>query len=289
MNIKIFKRGFNYGQDGTGNRLVLHMQGCNLQCAWCSNPEGLALDGCLLVNPDKLLAEICPAGAIHSRTLDRNRCKTCSHKACLHENKNEGLRLSCQTESIESLFDEILSAKSLFFGGGGVTFSGGEPTLQFRALKSLLILLKNAGIHTAIETNATHGRLSDLFPLLDLLIIDFKHYDAEIHKQYTGFSNTVIKANIIKAVENHPNVWIRTPLINGFNAEQRFIPGFIDFFSCLPCENTHFEFLKYHEYGKVKWEQCGMSYTVVNGEVENGIEEAFKNSFLENKFKLIMT
>ncbi len=39
----IFQKGFNYSQDGPGNRLVYHLSGCNLKCPWCSNPEGLTL------------------------------------------------------------------------------------------------------------------------------------------------------------------------------------------------------------------------------------------------------
>ncbi|MBR5441796.1 MAG: radical SAM protein [Clostridia bacterium] len=39
----IFQKGFNYSQDGPGNRLVYHLSGCNLKCPWCSNPEGMTL------------------------------------------------------------------------------------------------------------------------------------------------------------------------------------------------------------------------------------------------------
>ncbi|MBS7359021.1 MAG: radical SAM protein, partial [Oscillospiraceae bacterium] len=40
-DIYIFQKGFNFSQDGPGNRLVYHLCGCNLYCPWCSNPEGL--------------------------------------------------------------------------------------------------------------------------------------------------------------------------------------------------------------------------------------------------------
>lgn len=43
--MRIFQKGFNYSQDGPGNRLVYHLQGCNLNCPWCANPEGIALLG----------------------------------------------------------------------------------------------------------------------------------------------------------------------------------------------------------------------------------------------------
>ena len=41
--INIFQKGFNYSQDGPGNRLVYHLSGCNLKCPWCSNPEGMEI------------------------------------------------------------------------------------------------------------------------------------------------------------------------------------------------------------------------------------------------------
>jgi len=40
MRLFVFQKGFNYSQDGPGNRLVYHLGGCSLRCPWCSNPEG---------------------------------------------------------------------------------------------------------------------------------------------------------------------------------------------------------------------------------------------------------
>ena len=88
MNVVYFQKGFNYSQDGPGNRLVIHLQGCNLHCPWCSNPEGMGFTSGIEVDVDELLKEI-------------NSCKR------------------------------------LFFGGGGVTFTGGECTIQKEALTYL--------------------------------------------------------------------------------------------------------------------------------------------------------
>ena len=41
----LFQKGFHYNQDGPGNRLIYHLEGCNLRCPWCSNPEGLSFAG----------------------------------------------------------------------------------------------------------------------------------------------------------------------------------------------------------------------------------------------------
>ena len=55
--MRIFQKGFNFSQDGPGNRLVYHLQGCNLRCPWCANPEGLAAGG-QEVNVEELVSEV---------------------------------------------------------------------------------------------------------------------------------------------------------------------------------------------------------------------------------------
>lgn len=39
--MNILQKGFNYSQDGPGNRLVYHLQGCNFACKWCSNADSI--------------------------------------------------------------------------------------------------------------------------------------------------------------------------------------------------------------------------------------------------------
>ena len=57
--IHIFQKGFNYSQDGPGNRLVYHLAGCNLKCPWCSNPEGMELTkAATTLNIDDILKEV---------------------------------------------------------------------------------------------------------------------------------------------------------------------------------------------------------------------------------------
>ena len=55
--VRIFQKGFHYSQDGPGNRLIYHLQGCNLRCPWCANPEGLLLDGGTEYTVEELVAE----------------------------------------------------------------------------------------------------------------------------------------------------------------------------------------------------------------------------------------
>lgn len=42
--MKLLQKGFNYSQDGPGNRLVYHLQGCNFACKWCSNADSIPVE-----------------------------------------------------------------------------------------------------------------------------------------------------------------------------------------------------------------------------------------------------
>lgn len=287
MNIRVFQKGFNYSQDGTGNRLVYHLQGCNMRCLWCANPEGLDMNETLIVNNDLLVDSVCPYQAIHQKKLDRSKCQKCKSFECITKNKNMGIRRSYEEYEIDSVVNEALLSSALFFNGGGVTLTGGEPTMQFEAVKELLEKLKNTGINTAIETNASHPKLETLFPLIDQLIMDFKHYDNEIHIINTGIGNSMIKSNIEKAFKLHKNVHIRIPIIKGYNDSDNDIINFIKFFKQYKTSYASFEFLPYHEYSKEKWNQCGLSYLMEDAFIEPDTLSKFENMFEANNLLVV--
>ena len=240
MELHLFQKGFHYAQDGPGNRLVYHLQGCNLHCPWCSNPEGMALD-------------------------------------------------SANTVDVVALVEEARSAKVLFFDGGGVTFTGGEATVQFEALKEALRMLRAQEIHTAIETNATSPRLPELFGLLDLLILDLKHPDSAAHRQATGLSNETILQNIAAAAESGIPMLVRVPMIGGFNTDSETQTQFLEIFRQINRENVCFELLKYHEYGKDKWAACGKPYTMENAFVTEATRQQWETDMRSIGLRVIRT
>ena len=240
--MRIFQKGFNYSQDGPGNRLVYHLQGCNLHCPWCANPEGLALCG--------------------------------------------------GTEyPVAALADEVLRSKMMFFDGGGVTLTGGEVTVQLKESKELLSRLHALGIHTCIETNGASPQLAALFPMVDHLIMDIKHYDAAIHRSVTGLGNEQTVKNIQLALAQRTQLALRIPLIGGFNASPEDAYGFCRLFDSLGVnESATLELLPYHEYGRDKYKKLGLPYPMT-GEafVPKDKLEEIKNIFLTYGIKLIKT
>lgn len=214
MKLLVFQKGFNFSQDGPGNRLVYHLQGCNLQCPWCSNPEGIA----------------CSGG---------------------------------NSSTVEELTEEARRSSLMFFDGGGVTLTGGEATIQFDAIKEFLTALKASGISTCIETNGLNPRLPELFGVLDFLIMDLKHYDAEKHRAITGLPNDVTCANIRSAIAKKMNLSLRIPLIGTFNASEEDAFGFAALLTELGAPgHATLELLPYHEYGKDKYARLGKTYTM---------------------------
>lgn len=233
--MRIFSKGFNFGQDGPGNRLVYHLSGCNMHCIWCSNPDGM----------DKKAGKEVP---------------------------------------VNEIFEEIKSSRPMFFSGGGVTFTGGEATLQEKELVALLKQLKNQGIHTALETNATSIKLPEIAQYVNFLIMDFKHFDSEILKEFTGAGNEIIKENFEHFCKTKRQLLVRIPLINGVNAD---VPeGFSEYFKRFDTENVSFEFLSYHEYGREKWKT---PYKVQNGFITKEQLENFKREFREKGLKITTT
>ena len=214
MKIRLFQKGFNFSQDGPGNRMVYHLQGCNLVCPWCSNPEGLC----------------CSGGTEYT---------------------------------VEQLVADAVSCRMMFFEGGGVTLTGGEVTMQFAAIREFLTRLKEENIHTCIETNGIHPKLPELFPLIDYLIMDCKHYDPEAHRRITGVENSMTLRNLELAIAAGKHPAVRIPLIGGFNAGEADAAGFSRLFQQihLPGNGT-LELLTYHEYGKEKYKKLGLPYTM---------------------------
>jgi pyruvate formate lyase activating enzyme len=289
VKLSIFKKGFNYGQDGPGNRLVYHLQGCTMHCAWCSNPEGMAVKGTLLVDAPRLVATVCPHGAIGEGVLDRERCAACTARECLKENRNQGIRLSSQSCEVAELVAEAKRSVPLYYDGGGVTLSGGEATLQFGVVRRFLLRLKDEGIHTALETNATHARLRELFPLLDYLIVDCKHYDDSRLRAATGVGLAPIERNFAHAFAERQQLLVRIALIGGFNDSVEDAHGFVRHFRRFDTRLAQFEFLAYHDYGRGKWAQCGLPYGVADGFVADDTIARFTDIFAENGLSVVRT
>ena len=135
---------------------------------------------------------------------------------------------------LDDLVHEVLKDRAYFdSSGGGVTAGGGEPGLQAPFLAAFLRALKQAGIHTAVDTcGCFAGSALDAFlPFTDLVLYDLKEIDPDRHRTFTGHSNALILENLqgirtrMAAGAAPHELWIRTPVIPDATATEANISG----------------------------------------------------------------
>lgn len=288
MKIRYFQKGFNYSQDGRGNRLVYHLQGCNMKCPWCANPEGMRPEGVLMADSEWLTDSCCPRGAVQGGRLDRTLCSACADRPCT-KLRQKGIRMSCREADVEEILADCLSCKPMFFDGGGVTLTGGEVCMQLDAVKLLLQKLGENRIHRAIETNGSISRDVELIPLVDEWIMDFKHYDDAKHRQWLGMGCMPVLETVKKVTSEHPDVLIRIPLMPDFNDSIADAEAFAETLAPYAARNNvRMEILTYHEFGKAKWAQCGMTYAM-NGRVAPEARKCLETALMGKGINVVRT
>ncbi len=155
--------------------------------------------------------------------IRREACTACGdcEKAC----PTTALTLLGKWWNPNDLFHEVEKEKVFFDNTkGGITVSGGEPTLHSGFVLEFLRLCKENGISTALDTCGYCSRevLEKLLPYVDLVLLDLKVFDSDKHEKFTGIPNETILQNaewISNYVREHgKRIWIRTPLIPSYTA-----------------------------------------------------------------------
>ena len=210
--------------DGPGIRSTVFMKGCPLSCLWCHNPESMKSGSEIAFYPQLCIncgdcKTVCTEGAISLEQADRimrDRCTACGN--CAEECPTTALKIVGKHYSVSNLI-EILLSDHIFYetSKGGVTFSGGEPTLYMDYVGEVMKELKANNVHIAIETS---GRFNleefktKLLPHIDLIFYDIKLYNPGKHKQYTGKSNKHILSNFADLIKkSNARIIPRLPLV----------------------------------------------------------------------------
>lgn len=165
--------------------------------------------------------------------------------------------------TVEKLLNKILRSKTYIDSShGGVTISGGEPLIQAKFVTELFKRLKQLNIHTAIDTAGSLPITDDITELLkytDLVILDIKHIDNQKCIELTGLpnTNTINFANYLK--ENKISMWIRQVLVPTITDDEKDLLKLKEFLKNYD-NLKYFEFLPYHNLGKAKWKNLGLTY-----------------------------
>jgi len=154
---------------------------------------------------------------------------------------------------------KVVAKQKPYFGTvGGITVSGGEPTLQAKELYPLFKLAQKAGVHTALDTNG--GIINDdvykLYQVTDLAIIDVKHIDDEGHRILTGRSNENTLSMVEYREKQKKPMWIRYVMVPGYNDSDEILHRWGQSLQHLTMLER-VELLPYHTLGAYKFKELG--------------------------------
>ncbi len=240
--------------DGEGARTTVFFKGCNLNCPWCHNPEGICGRAQMLFYESRCVscgkcAEVCPSNG--------KRCTLCGKCAlvCPHDAKELCGREYGQRELLEIIErDRDLYAVT----GGGVTFSGGECMLQIDFLERILMACCRKKISVAIDTagNVPRGYFQRVLPYVDTFYYDIKCINEALHKEFTGVSNRLILQNLDFLCINGAEIAVRVPVVGGFNAKDEEMRAIFEHLKERGIRKV--ELLPYHALGEHKYEGAGL-------------------------------
>lgn len=239
--------------DGPGIRTTVFFKGCPLKCRWCHNPECVSSEPQMMHYPEKCIG-----------------CGMCN------EGCYTGAKTICGREYTASeLMEEILSDREYYGTDGGVTFSGGEPLMQKEFLHIITDMCRDNGINTAIETSLIIYD-EELFKKMNVIMADFKIWDDEIHKEYTGVSNRIIKENFLLLDSLGIPITARTPVIPEIRQDIDNISSFMQ-----SLDNVcRYELLPYHPLGNAKAQALNLPLENFTVPDKKTMEELNKYAFI---------
>jgi pyruvate formate lyase activating enzyme len=208
--------------DGPGLRTTVFMKGCRLSCVWCHNPEG------------------------QSRQPQEMRSAA-------------GVRCAGRGYLPQELAALLNRQASIFkAGGGGVTFSGGEPLMQANFIAKVIDLLGD--FHILLDTSG-YGSERDFRLLLErvhLVYYDLKLIERRAHKRYTGRYNDLILQNLnVLSASGVPFV-IRVPLVPGVTDTNENLAAIARTIKGMPMLRV--DLLPYNRAAGAKYQAAGMEF-----------------------------
>lgn len=195
--------------DGPGNRTAVFLQGCNINCKYCHNPETRKL----CVNCG-VCVEQCPEGALTMGAggkvqYDPGKCVQCD--TCIHVCPHDS---SPRTQEMtpEEVYDRV--KKQIPFIRG-VTVSGGECMLWPDFMEELFCLAKRDGLGTLIDSNGmiSFEAYPGLLDVTDGVMLDIKAFRGSDHIRITDADNDMVLKNAVYLAERSKLYEVRAVIV----------------------------------------------------------------------------
>ena len=147
------------------------------------------------------------------------RCKYCLNPQSLSNDTQ------CIERTVEELIDEVRIDQLYFLAtGGGITFGGGEPLLNYVYIKAFCRQCpKEWRMSIESSLNVPRKNVEEVLPFVKEWIIDIKDMNPEIYKAYSGISNERVIDNLKWIASEHPellsSITLRLPHIPNYNTD----------------------------------------------------------------------
>ena len=237
--------------DGAGVRSTVFFKGCPLRCVWCHNPEGLRPE------PELYLKKAgCLDCGLCKKRCDHEDCRP--YGRCLHICPMNLVTVAGQWISADALAAKLLKKRRAFSAlSGGVTFSGGEPLLQWEFCLEVINRIR-LSVNVALETSgySSEEAFRAVVGACDFVYMDLKLIDDSEHKKYTGVSNVRILENAEWLKKSGVKHLFRTPLIPGITDTEENFRALAEFLDGEPVE-----FLPYNTLAPAKYESVNREFT----------------------------
>lgn len=189
----------------------------------------------------------------------------------------------------EEIVRMALSQKAFFGKRGGITFSGGEPTFQAKALIPLVRELKEKGIHVCLDSNGGiwNENVEELLQLADLVLLDVKEFNPSRHQALTGRSNEQTLKTAAWLEQHERPFWLRYVLVPGysdFEEDIRQLGEALGNYRMI----QRVELLPYHQLGVHKYEAMQQEYQL-KGTKENTPEQLEKAASILKEYFATVT
>jgi pyruvate formate lyase activating enzyme len=197
-------------------------------------------------------------------SINRALCNGCAK--CVQVCYTEAMKLLGREMSIEELVTEAKKDAIVYkHSHGGVTISGGEPLVNPEFTQELLRAFKEENISVGVDTcgHVPWTKIEKLLPYIDFFLWDIKHMNDEEHKKFTGVSNRLILSNARSVSERNVPLYIRMPVIPGYNDSEENIRATCEFARDLS-SLVNIDILPLHHLGKARYNSLNLAYPIAD-------------------------